>query len=328
MAPRLASEKRPVKKAAKSTAPSRHLLTSAELPKVWVEALFDEARRFKTAEKAGHPWSEDLKGQHVGLLFFEPSTRTRASFHIAAKRLGADPVTVEIAFSSVQKGESLEDTVMTMEAMGCHFLIIRHGEALSGQRAARVAKKAHIINAGDGSHEHPTQALLDTFTVLERRGSLAGGTVLFLGDILFSRVARSNIELLKTLGVKNVIVSGPPSLMPSEEELESWGISYVPELNKALAQADVVHVLRVQLERHGQKMPMTPGSYREAWGLTEERLVKFCKKDVLIFHPGPMNVGVEIDREVADGPHSCVLDQVANGVFIRMAILKRLHQAC
>ncbi|MBI4063369.1 MAG: aspartate carbamoyltransferase catalytic subunit [Elusimicrobia bacterium] len=309
-------------------AAARHLLDTVSLKKEWVIRLFEEAKRLKKEGIEGGKLFDDLKGQHAGLLFFEPSTRTKASFHIAATRLGADPVTVEVAFSSVQKGESLEDTVMTLEAMGCHFLVIRHGEALAAEKAARVVKKAHVINAGDGAHEHPTQALLDVFTVAERKALNSNLTFLFLGDIGYSRVTRSNVQLLRTLGVKNILVAGPPSLVPPEEELKNWGVTYVTDLNKALAQADIVHVLRVQLERHGQPLPLTPGSYREAYGLTQERLKKYCKKDVLVFHPGPMNVGVEIDREVADGPNSCVLEQVANGVAIRMAILKTLHASC
>ncbi|MEK6544492.1 MAG: aspartate carbamoyltransferase catalytic subunit [Elusimicrobiota bacterium] len=306
----------------------RHLLDTVSLEKKWVYDLFAEAARYKKQVIAAGRPKNDLLGEHVGLLFFENSTRTRSSFHIAAANLGADPVTVEIAFSSVQKGESLEDTVMTMEATGCHFLVIRHGEPLASERAARVSKNAHVINAGDGAHEHPTQALLDTFTVYERRKDVAGLTYLFLGDILHSRVARSNFILLRNLGAKRLLVCGPPSLLPPDEELKNLGVEFVGNMRQAMAQADVIQVLRIQLERHGDRLAMTPGSYREAYGMTRQRLREYCKKNVMIFHPGPMNVGVEIDRDVADGAHSCVLAQVVNGVAIRMALLTALHKNC
>lgn len=305
-----------------------HLLDTVSLEKKWVERLFKQTALLKKQVLLGKKRRNDLRGHDVGLLFYENSTRTRASFHIAASRLGADPITIEIAFSSVQKGESLEDTVMTMEAIGCHFLVLRHGEPLSAERAAMVARHAHVINAGDGAHEHPTQALLDTFTIYEKKKKLEDLSILFLGDILYSRVARSNIILLNKLGNSQLLVCGPPSLLAPQQELDSLKVQYVPNLRQALAQADVIHVLRVQLERHAEKLAMTPGSYREAYGLTRRRLKEFCKEDVLIFHPGPMNVGVEIDREAADGPNSCVLDQVQNGVAVRMALLLALHQDC
>lgn len=306
----------------------KHLLDTDSLTKDWTERLFKKAAIFKKEIILTHRQGEHLKGLHAGLLFFEPSTRTKASFHMAASMLGADPVTVEVAFSSIQKGESLEDTVMTLDAMGCHFLIIRHGEDQAAAAAAKVARQAHVVNAGDGAHEHPTQALLDAFTILEKGKKFEDLTILFLGDVLHSRVTNSNLSLLKTLGVRKILASGPANLMMPEVERSRHGIKYLAQLDDALSQADVIYVLRPQKERHAEEARIVMAQYRQSWGLTSERVAKSVKKDALIFHPGPMNIGLEIDRDIADGPHSCVLDQVANGLAIRMAVLDTLHQDC
>ncbi|MEK7287590.1 MAG: aspartate carbamoyltransferase catalytic subunit [Elusimicrobiota bacterium] len=304
----------------------RHLLDIPSLTKEWILKIFDTAASFKKEIIVARRQSDRFKGLHAGLLFFEPSTRTKASFHMAASMLGADPVSVEAAFSSVQKGESLQDTVMTLDAMGCHFLIIRHSQDGAASAAARVARQANVINAGDGAHEHPTQALLDAFTMLDKKKRFEDLTVLFLGDELHSRVTNSNLALLKILGARRVIVSGPADLMLPESS--RGGAVYVPALDEALAQADVIYVLRPQRERHTEEARGAMSRYREDWGLTRERLARIPRKDFLIFHPGPMNIGLEIDREIADGPNSCVLDQVANGLFVRMAVLDALHLDC
>ncbi len=257
-----------------------------------------------------------LKGMTVINCFYEASTRTRTSFELAAKRLSADTINFSSGGSSVEKGETLKDTALNLQAMAPDCIILRH--PLCGAPHF-LSKKVDcsIVNAGDGTNEHPTQALLDAFTILEKKGKFEGLNVTILGDILHSRVARSNIYCLGKLGA-NVRVSGPFTLIPPF--LEKLNVEVYDCVDKALEGADVVMVLRIQKERiHGSAFPSIR-EYFEFYGLTEERLKK-AKKDVIVMHPGPMNRGVEISTDVADGPYSVILEQVTNGMALRMAVL-------
>jgi aspartate carbamoyltransferase catalytic subunit len=257
-----------------------------------------------------------LRGKTVVNLFFEPSTRTRTSFEIAEKRLSADTLSIAIASSSVVKGETLADTALTIEAMQPDMIVMRHASSGAGHLLARVCRSA-IINAGDGMHEHPTQALLDAFTIRERKQRIAGLKVAIVGDLLHSRVLRSNIHLLTKLGAE-VWVCGPPTLIPPE--VARLGVRATSRVNEAVEGADVVMLLRIQLERMQGAFFPSLREYFNVFGMTEER-VRRAKPDVIIMHPGPMNRGVEIASEVADGPYSVILDQVSNGVAVRMAVL-------
>jgi aspartate carbamoyltransferase catalytic subunit len=257
-----------------------------------------------------------LRGKTVVNLFFEPSTRTRTSFEIAEKRLSADTLNIAIGTSSVVKGETLADTALNLEAMNPDMIVLRHASSGACHLLARICRSA-IINAGDGMHEHPTQALLDAFTIRERKKQLKGLKVAIIGDLLHSRVLRSNIHLLTKMGA-NVWVCGPPTLIPAH--IRRFGVTATSSVDEAVAEADVVMLLRIQLERmEGAYFPSLREYYR-VFGMTEARL-KRAKSDVMIMHPGPMNRGVEIASEVADGPYSVILDQVANGVAVRMAVL-------
>ena len=255
-----------------------------------------------------------LRGKIIGTLFYEPSTRTKNSFELAAKLLSADVVSVSVATSSVKKGESLKDTVLTLEAMGIEAIVIRHSR--NGVPAyLSSCSKASIINAGDGQHEHPSQALLDLFTIQQYKGHIEGLKVLIVGDIMHSRVAKSNIYGLSKLGAE-IIVSGPPTLIP--EEVKNYAqVEY--DLDNAIKKADVVNVLRLQLERQEAGLITSLEEYHRFYGLTKERMAK-AKEDLLVLHPGPMNRGVEIDEEVAYCDKSAIQEQVSNGVAVRMAI--------
>lgn len=257
-----------------------------------------------------------LRGKTVVNLFLEPSTRTRFSFEMAEKRLSADSLSFSSSGTSVEKGETLVDTARNLEAMQPDFIVIRHRYAGSPHRLAKVLK-ASVINAGDGAHEHPTQALLDAMTIRRRLGRLEGLTVAIVGDLEHSRVVRSNILLLHRMGA-TVRVAGPPSLVPVG--LEALGCEVHYRLEDAVAGADVVMMLRIQLERQGKMNFPTVREYYDFFALTPERL-QLARKDCLVMHPGPMNRGVEIDSRVADGPQSVILEQVTNGVAVRMAVL-------
>ena len=261
-----------------------------------------------------------LRGKTVVSLFYEDSTRTRLSFETAAKRLGADTMTFSVATSSVKKGESLLDTVQTIEAMGVDAIVVRHSAAGAPHRVASWTS-ASVVNAGDGRHEHPTQALLDAFTLRRHRGpSLDGCRVAIVGDIANSRVARSNVVALRALGC-DVTLVGPPTLMPPR--LDGWPVTVSYDLDDVLPDVDVVYLLRIQLERNdggGDVRFPTLREYSARWGLTAERAARL-KPDTLVMHPGPMNRGVEIAAEVADSTRSLVTEQVANGVAVRMAVL-------
>lgn len=257
-----------------------------------------------------------LRGRVVVNLFYEPSTRTRTSFELAAKALSADVVNIAVASSSVVKGESLVDTARTLQALGADYVVIRHSSAGAPHLLSRTIP-AHVVNAGDGADEHPTQGLLDLYTIRRHKGRIAGLRVLIVGDILHSRVARSNFWGLLKLGAC-VAVAGPPGLMPPG--LEGVGVRYWRDLDEALGWAQVVNVLRIQKERMQRGYLPSLREYRQRWGLTAERARRLAP-DALIMHPGPANVGVEIDEEVVVDPRSTIQEQVTNGVAVRMAVL-------
>ena len=257
-----------------------------------------------------------LRGKTLVNFFIEPSTRTRTSFELAASRLSADVINISASTSSLTKGETLKDTAKVLEANHADIIVLRHSSAGAPQfLASRL--KASIINAGDGAHEHPTQALLDLYTIREKRGKIAGLHVVIVGDILFSRVARSNIFGLTKLGARVTLV-GPSTLVP--REFEKLGVTISHKIDNVLPQADVVNLLRIQHERQRKEYFPGIGEYTALFGLTKER-AKLLKPDCLIMHPGPINRGVEIDSEVADGLQSVILDQVTNGLAVRMAVL-------
>ena len=257
-----------------------------------------------------------LRGKTVVNLFFEPSTRTRTSFELAAKRLSADVINIAAQNSSLVKGETVLDTVKNLEAFKVDMFVIRHAAAGVPHF---IAKHSHasVINAGDGAHEHPTQALLDLFTIQEKKGKIEGLTIAIIGDIAHSRVARSNIWGLTKLGAR-VIVCGPPTLIPTQ--IEALGVKVTHKLEDALKEADVLMLLRIQHERQEAVLVPSLREFRLRYGIDVDRL-KSAKKEVLIMHPGPVNRGVELDSAVADGPYSVILDQVTNGLAVRMAVL-------
>jgi aspartate carbamoyltransferase catalytic subunit len=295
---------------------SKDLLGISDLAPDEITLILDTADAMK--EIASRPIKKvpALRGKTVVNLFFEPSTRTRTSFEIAEKRLSADTLNIAIATSSVVKGETLADTAMNLEAMRPDMIVLRHSSSGACHLLSRICRSA-IINAGDGMHEHPTQALLDAFTIRERKKQLKGLKVAIIGDLLHSRVLRSNILLLTKMGA-DVWVCGPPTLMPAD--IRRFGVTATSNIDQAVKDADVIMLLRIQLERmEGAYFPSLR-EYFNIFGMTETRL-KLAKDDVIIMHPGPMNRGVEIASEVADGPYSVILDQVANGVAVRMAVL-------
>jgi aspartate carbamoyltransferase catalytic subunit len=295
---------------------SRHLLGIADLEPGEISLILDTAEAMK--EIAARPIKKvpTLRGRTVVNLFFEPSTRTRTSFEVAEKRLSADTLSIAVAQSSVTKGETLLDTVRNLEAMAPDMIVMRHASSGAPHLLARLCRSV-IINAGDGMHEHPTQALLDAFTIREHKKRLDGLKVAIVGDLLHSRVLRSNVHLLNRMGAE-VWACAPPTLMPAN--LAGFGVRPTTSVDEAVEGADVVMMLRIQHERmHGHFIPSTR-EYYTLFGLTAER-VKRAKPDVIIMHPGPMNRGVEIDSDVADGPFSVILEQVANGVAVRMAVL-------
>jgi aspartate carbamoyltransferase catalytic subunit len=294
----------------------KHLLTLEELSAEDLKLVLDTASSFKEVSDRSVKKVPALRGRTVVLFFHEPSTRTRSSFELAAKRLSADLLTIQAASSSLVKGETLIDTLKTLEAMTIDAIVVRHASSGVPALLASVSR-ASIINAGDGFHEHPSQGLLDLFTIREHKGRIEDLTVTIVGDITHSRVARSNIYGLTKLGAK-VRVCGPATLIP--KGIEKWGVEVHHDLTKALEGADVINVLRLQLERQKKNLFPTIREYSMNFGVTSERL-KAAKKDVMVMHPGPMNRGVEISSGVADGPASVIDEQVTNGVAVRMAIL-------
>jgi aspartate carbamoyltransferase catalytic subunit len=281
-----------------------------------IQLLLDTAEQMQEIAKRPIKKVPALRGKTVVNLFMEPSTRTRFSFEVAEKRLSADSLNFSSSGTSVEKGETLLDTARNLEAMQPDFIVIRHRFAGAPHQLARSLKSS-VVNAGDGAHEHPTQALLDALTIRQKRGTLAGQVVAIAGDLAYSRVVRSNVILLSRMGA-TVRVAGPPSLVPPG--IETLGCEVHYRLEDAIAGADVVMMLRIQLERQGKMNFPTVREYYDFFGLTPER-VKLAKRDALVMHPGPMNRGVEIDSRVADGPQSVILEQVTNGVAVRMAVL-------
>ena len=294
----------------------KHLLDIESLTAEELTTVLDTAREFKAVGERDIKKVPALQGKTVVNFFVEPSTRTRVSFELSAKRLSADIINFSADASSFQKGESLKDTARTLEALNADIIIIRHKAAGAPHFLARFLK-AHVVNAGDGAHEHPTQALLDVFTIREKKGDIAGLNVTILGDILFSRVARSNIWALRKLGA-NVTLCGPSTLVPSIFEEMGCRVTY--DLDEALANADVINLLRIQHERQRKTMFPSIGEYARLFGLNRTRLAK-AKPDALIMHPGPMNRGVEIESELADSDRAVILEQVTNGIAVRMAVL-------
>jgi aspartate carbamoyltransferase catalytic subunit len=294
----------------------KDLLGIAELAAEEIQLLLDTAASLKEISTRAVKKVPTLRGKTVVTLFYEPSTRTRMSFEIAAKRLSADTVNLTVAASSAVKGETLEDTAHNLEAMAPDLLIIRHPASGAPHFLARRLR-CGVVNAGDGLHEHPTQALLDLLTVQEAKGRLDGLKVAIIGDIAHSRVARSNIHALTKMG-SQVTVAGPATMLPPH--LETLGVTVTHSLAEAVAGADVIMMLRLQLERQGQMFFSTLREYSTYFGLAPRHLA-LAKEDVIVMHPGPLNRGVEISPEVADGPYSVILEQVTNGVAVRMAVL-------
>ncbi len=279
-------------------------------------SILDTAEPFKEISERRIKKVPVLRGKTIVNLFFEASTRTRVSFEFAEKRLSADTVNISSSGSSVVKGETLVDTARNLEAMRIDMVVMRHGSSGAARFLAERIPSS-VINAGDGQHEHPTQGLLDLLTIRDHRGPIAGLKVCIVGDVLHSRVARSNIFGLLKLGAE-VAVCGPPTLLPVG--IAELGVKVIARVEEAVEWADVLNVLRLQLERmHGGYVPSLR-EYNRIWGVSRARL-DAVKKDVLVLHPGPMNRGVEIDSDVADGPHSVILNQVTNGVAVRMAVL-------
>ncbi|HTX18562.1 MAG TPA: aspartate carbamoyltransferase catalytic subunit [Bacteroidota bacterium] len=295
---------------------SRHLLGLDGMPKKDIEAILEAARSFK--EILGRPIKKvpTLQGKTIVNLFFENSTRTRISFELAERRLSADVVNFSATGSSVSKGETLKDTARNIEAMKIDMVVIRHAAAGTPHFLTRVVKAA-VLNAGDGCHEHPTQALLDMYTLKERFGSLEGLRVCIIGDITHSRVARSNIYGLRTMGA-SVSVCGPATLIP--KEIERLGVTVYNRIDDVLPRIDALNVLRIQLERQAGGLFPSLREYHRFFGVTKERLDR-VDHPITIMHPGPINRDVELSADVADGPHSVILDQVLNGVAVRMAVL-------
>lgn len=295
---------------------SRHLLGIEPLTPEEITLILDTAESFAEISRREIKKVPTLRGRTVVNLFMEPSTRTRTSFELAEKRLSADSVNFTASASSLVKGETLIDTARNIEAMAPDFIVMRHQMAGAPHFLAKHCRSS-IINAGDGPHEHPTQALLDAFTIRQKKRRLAGLKIAIIGDILHSRVLRSNVFLLKKLGA-DVTLAGPPTLIPVG--IERLGVKVTHSMEEAVRGCDVIMMLRIQIERQGKGYFPSLREYFNLFGLTEER-VALAKSDVIIMHPGPINRGVEIASSVADGPYSVILDQVTNGVAIRMAVL-------
>ncbi len=298
----------------------KHLLSMADLDRVDIERYLDLASSFAEVQKRDIPKVPALRGKTVVMAFFEDSTRTRTSFDLAARRLSADVVNFSVSSSATKKGESLRDTVETISAMGVDGIVVRHASSGVPNRIAEWTD-ASVINAGDGWHQHPTQSLLDCFTIWQRLGTgdngLEGLKIAVCGDIKHSRVARSNVEAFSRLGAE-VVVIGPRTLFPPS--FDGWPVKVEPDIDAVLPDLDVVYLLRIQQERLNEGLFPSTREYRAQYGLTTER-ARRLRPGALIMHPGPMNRGVEIDPEVADDKQAVVLDQVAAGVPIRMAVL-------
>lgn len=299
----------------------KDLLGLEELSKEELELILDTAESFREISEREIKKVPALRGKTVVNLFYEPSTRTRMSFELAAKRLSADILNISTSSSSIVKGETLKDTARNIEAMRVDVIIMRHPAAGASLLLARSIKPS-VINAGDGSHEHPTQGLLDIFTIRRKKGKIKGLNVSIIGDITHSRVARSNIWGLTKLGA-NVTLCGPPTLIPPF--VEKLGVKVTYDLEKALKDADVINLLRIQHERQKKNLFPSVREYALRFGINMDRL-KDAKDDILIMHPGPINRGVELSQDAADGKNSVILEQVTNGVAVRMAVLYLVTQ--
>ena len=296
----------------------RHLLSAADLTREDAELVLATADEMRSLADRPIKKLPALRGRTVVNLFFEDSTRTRISFEAAAKRLSADVITFSAKGSSVSKGESLKDTALTLEAMGADAVVVRHGSSGAPHRLANSGwVRSSVVNAGDGTHEHPTQALLDAFTMWRHLGNLDGRRVAIVGDVLHSRVARSNALLLRTLGAEVTLVA-PPTLLPVG--VETWPVETSYDLDGVLPKADVVMMLRVQRERMGEAFFPSSHEYASRYGLDAARLASM-PEHAIVMHPGPMNRGMEIAAEVADSVRSTIVEQVGNGVSVRMAVL-------
>jgi len=294
----------------------KDLLGIGDLTRDEIYLILDTAEAMREIGQRPIKKVPTLRGKTVVNLFYEPSTRTRTSFEIAEKRLSADTLNIAVATSSVLKGETLADTAMNIEAMAPDVIVLRHASSGACHLLSRICK-SRVINAGDGMHEHPTQALLDAFTIREHKKAIAGLKVTIVGDLLHSRVLRSNVLLLTELGA-DVCVCGPPTLVPAG--VERLGVRVSTSVDEAVRDADVIMMLRIQQERMQGAFFPSVREYFNTFGMTTARVAR-AKPDVIIMHPGPMNRGVEIASEVADGPYSVILEQVANGVAVRMAVL-------
>ena len=298
---------------------SKDLLGTKDLSPEEILLILNTAESMKEISSRDIKKVPALRGKTIINLFYESSTRTRTSFEIAGKRLSADVVNISVSTSSVAKGETLRDTAKNLEAMNPDAVVIRHSSSGASEYIAKILR-CPVINAGDGAHEHPTQALLDLFTIREKKKELKGLKVSIIGDIAHSRVARSNIYAMNKMGM-DVTVSGPSTLIPVD--IEKIGVKVVNDVVKAIEGADVIIMLRIQLERKEKGLFPSIREYSRLFGLNTEKL-KNAKEDVIIMHPGPMNRGVEISADVADGQYSLILDQVTNGVAVRMAVLHLL----
>jgi len=294
----------------------KHLLDIESLSPDEILTVLETTKAFKAVGERAIKIVPALRGKTVVNLFVEPSTRTRISFELSEQRLTADIINFTAKASSLKKGETLKDTARNLEALNTDFIVIRHSAAGAAQFLSRVLD-AHVINAGDGAHEHPTQALLDAFTIRERKGRIAGLNVTILGDILYSRVARSNIWALTKLGAR-VTLCGPATLVP--RSFEQMGCRITHDVDEAIRDADIIHLLRIQHERQRKTMFPSINEYTNLFGLNKARLAQ-TKPDALIMHPGPINRGVEIDSDIADSVRSLILEQVTNGLAVRMAAL-------
>lgn len=304
-----------MKKSAETFA-HKHLIGLKDYSKKEILQILDTARSFREVLDRPIKKVPTLTGITVVNLFFEASTRTRISFELAEKRLSADTINFSASTSSLKKGESIRDTAQNIEAMKIDMVVVRHSSPGIPRFLTQVLKSS-IINAGDGAHEHPTQALLDIYTLREKIGDLNGVKICIVGDIAHSRVALSNIYGLLQMGA-DVALCGPPTLIP--REIEKLGVRVFYDLDEALDFAQVLNILRIQIERQGTSLFPTLREYRDKFGITKDRLDKFAK-DWIIMHPGPINRGIELDSEIADGKYSMILDQVTNGVAVRMAVL-------
>lgn len=297
----------------------RHFLSIEGLPRALLTEILDHAERFVSVGDRAIKKVPLLRGKTVINLFFEPSTRTRTTFELAAKRLSADVMNMNIETSSARKGESLSDTLRNLEAMHSDMFVVRHQDSGASFFIARqVAPGVSVINGGDGRHAHPTQAMLDAFTIRRTKGGFEDLTVAIVGDIAHSRVARSEIHALKTLGVKDLRVVGPATLLPAA--IESLGVSVHHVLEEGISGCDVVIMLRLQQERMESALLPSAHEYFQTYGVTEKRL-RAAKRDAIVMHPGPINRGIEIDSAVADGPRSVILQQVSYGIAVRMAVM-------